>query len=252
MRILIANPNMTQRMTDLMVAEARRFCRPDTEITGLSAAFGVSYIASRSEMAIAGYALLDNLAKHYHGYDAVIIGAFCHSFVDAAKELTPLPVVGIAEAGLRAALFFGRRIGLISIGDPGRAANEETATALCMNADVASVRLLNLSGTDLADDQRKADAEVVKLGLSAVAEDGADVLVLGGAAFAEMATRIAKDLPVPVISPVPFAVAIAEQAVLTGWRVPQAGAYAQPGPKPTRGLSDALAGFFGAGGINKG
>lgn len=244
MRILIANPNMTQRMTDLMVTEARRFCRPDTEIDGLSAEFGVSYIATRSEMGIAGYALLDCLAKHHHDFDAVIVGAFCHSFVDSAKELTPKPVIGIAEAGMRAAQFFGKRISLISVGDSNRCANEETVESLHMERDVVSVRLLDLSGTDLANDQESADAEVVRICRQAVTEDNADVLVMGGAAFAEMADRIAKDLPVPVISPVPYAVAIAEQAVLTGWRVPAAGSYSQPGKKGTKGLGDALSGFF--------
>ena len=86
--------------------------------------------------------------------------------------------------------------------------------------------------------------EVVRVCRQAVAEDNADVLVMGGAAFAEMADRIAMDLPVPVISPVPYAVAIAEQAVLTGWRVPAAGSYSQPGKKETKGLGDALSGFF--------
>ena len=244
MRILIANPNMTQRMTDLMVAEAQRFCRPDTEISGVSAEFGVAYIATRAEAAIAGHALLDCLAKHHHDYDAVIIGAFCHSFVDAAKELMPVPVIGIAEAGMRAAQFFGKRIGLISVGAPGRAANEETVADLCMQTSVASVRLLDLSGTDLANDQKKTDGEVVELGLCMISEDNADVLVLGGAAFAGMADRISGDLSVPVISPIPFAVALAEQAVLGGWRCPTVGSYAQPGEKMVVGLSAQLRGFF--------
>ena len=247
MHILIANPNMTQRMTDLMVAEARQFCRPDTEISGVSAEFGVSYIGTRAEMAIAGYALLDCLAKHYRGYDAVIIGAFCHSFVDAGKELTPLPVIGLAEAGMRAAQFFGRRTGLISVGPLGRATNEETVASLGLQTSVTAVRLLDLSGTDLANDQPKADAEVVRLGLAMVAEDDADVLVLGGAAFAEMAGRIKGHLPVPVISPIPYAIALAEQAVLSGWCAPTAGTYAQPGPKATSGLSGQLSSFFARG-----
>ncbi len=244
MRILIANPNMTQRMTDLMVAEARRFCRPNTEITGISAEFGVSYIATRSEMAIAGHALLDCLAKHHHDHDAVIIGAFCHSFVDAAKELIPKPVIGIAEAGMRAAQFFGKRISLIGIGDTNRCANEEIIESLHMERDVSSVRLLNLSGTDLADAQEEADAAVVALCREAVTADHCDVVVLGAAALAEMAGRIAGDVPVPVISPIPYAVAIAEQAVLSGWRVPAAGTYMPPGQKQTKGISDELSDFF--------
>ena len=244
MRILIVNPNMTQKMTDLMVEEGKQVCRSDTEIIGISAEFGVSYIATRSEMTIAGYALLDCLARHHHGFDAVIIGAFCHTFVAPAKELTPLPVIGLAEAGMRAAQLFGRRITIIGIGGPERGANEEIISDLHMEHDIASIRILPLSGTELAADHEHAEKEVIRLGEAAVAEDYADTLVLGGSAFSGMAGRIAPHLPVPVISPLAFAVAMAEMAVVSGCRKPTAGTYSAPGNKPTKGLSRELTDFF--------
>lgn len=247
MRILIANPNMTGAMTDLMVAEARRTCRPGCEIVGLSADFGVSYIATRSELAIAGHALLDSLARHHKGCDAVVVGAFCHGLVAAAKELMPIPVIGIAEAALRAAQLLGRRIAIIGIGARDRGANEEIISDLGMTADVVAVRRLALSGTELANHQARADDAVVRQGALAVDEDNADVLVLGGAAFSGMAERIAARLPVPVVSPVPYAVGLAELAVISHWRKPSAGTYSAPGAKPTLGLGDDLAAFFAAG-----
>lgn len=244
MRILIANPNMTESMTDLMVEEARAVCRPGTEIVGVSADAGVAYIATHSEMLIAGYALLDCLARHCRDVDAVVVGAFCHYLVAPAKELVPVPVIGLAEAGMRAAQLFGRRIGIVGIGGHERGANEQIVTELGMGADVASIRILPLSGTELSVDQHRADAEVVRLGLAAVGEDHADTLVLAGAAFAGMASRVAPQLPVPVVAPVAFAVALAEMAVIGGWRKPTAGTYSAPGPKRTAGLSPALGRFF--------
>ena len=244
MRILIANPNTTQSMTDLMVSEARQVCRADTEIIGVSADFGVSYIATRSEMTIAGHALLDCLARHHTGFDAVIIGAFCHSFVAPAKELTPLPVIGIAEAGMRAAQLFGRRISIIGIGGHDRGANEEIVEHLGMKEDMASIRILPLSGTELASNQAGAVAEIVRLGKATIAEDYADVLVLGGSAFSGISDLVAAKLPVPVISPLAYAVGMAEIAVSSGWRKPTEGTYSAPGPKLTSGLSDQLSNFF--------
>lgn len=244
MRILIANPNMTQSMTDVMVDEAKQVCRPDTEVVGLSAEFGVPYIATRSEMAIAGHALIDCLARHHAEFDAVIIGAFCHSLVAPAKEITPLPVIGLAEAGMRAAQIFGKRIAIIGIGGHDRGANEEIVSDLKLDSDMATIRILPLSGTELAVDQEKADAEVIRQGLAAVAEDYADTLVLAGSAFAGMAIRVSPHLPVPVISPVAFAVGMAEAAVLSGWKKPTEGTYCLPGKKQTKGLSDELASFF--------
>ncbi|MEM8951093.1 MAG: aspartate/glutamate racemase family protein [Pseudomonadota bacterium] len=244
MKILLANPNTSDTMTSLMVDEARRHCRPDTEIDGLTADFGVPYIATRSEMAIAGYALLDNLARHHQGYDAVVVGAFCHALVPPAKELMPLPVVGIAEAGLRAAQIFGQRIAIIGIGTPDRGANEAIIAELGMGQHIASIRRLPLSGTDLAEGQADAEAMVIEQVERAVEEDHADVLVFGGAAFAGIADQIADRLSVPAISPVPHAIALAEVAVKTGWRKPTKGSSSPPSPKETRGLGDDLASFF--------
>ena len=244
MKILIANPNTSTPMLDLMVEEGRASCRPGTEVSGLAADFGVSYIATHSELAIAGHALLDTLARHHRGHDAVVVGAFCHAFVAAAKELMPLPVIGLAEAGLRAAQLLGRRIGIIGIGDPARGAGDELVASLGAGAEVVATRVLPLSGTELAADQARADDATVELGLAAVGEDRADVLILGGAAFAGMARRIAARLPVPVISPVHYAIGLAELTVLAGWRKPSAGSYASPGAKATSGLGPELAAFF--------
>lgn len=244
MKILLANPNTSETMTALMVDEARQHCRPDTVVDGLTAAFGVPYIATRSEMAIAGYALLDNLARHHRGYDAIIVGAFCHTLVPPVKELMPLPVVGIAEAGMRTAQIFGRRISIIGIGAPDRGANEEIIDELGMGPQIASIRRLPLSGTDLAKNQLNAEAVVIEEGQKAVDDDQADVLVLGGAAFAGMAERVADRLPVPVISPVPQAIALAEVTARTGWRKPTKGTFSPPSAKPTQGLGPELSLFF--------
>jgi Asp/Glu/hydantoin racemase len=232
MKILIANPNMSRTMADLMVAEARESCRPGTEVDGVAADF------------IAGHALLDSLARHHQGYDAVIVGAFIQSMVASAKELMPIPVIGLAEASLRAAQILGRRVSILGVGTPGRGANQDIISELRMDKDVVSVRPLPLSGTELANDQARADKVVIELGLAAVAEDNADVLVLGGAAFAGMAKRIAGQLPVPVVSPVHYAIGLAELTVQSGWCKPSEGTYSPPDEKPTEGLSPALAAFF--------
>lgn len=243
MKILIANPNTSTDMLALMLEEAHRGCRPGTEVAGIAADFGVPYIASHSEMAIAGHALLDSLARHHEGHDAVVVGAFCHAFVAAAKELMPVPVIGLAEAGVRAAQIHGRRICIIGLGASGPGADEERIDQLG-GGDVVSRRGLPMSGTELVANQRSADAAVVELGRAAVSEDHADVIVLGGAAFAGMAGRISAELPVPVISPVHYAVGLAELSVASAWRKPSAGAYAPPGDKRTDGLTPELSRFF--------
>jgi Asp/Glu/hydantoin racemase len=244
LRILIANPNTTRTMTDLMVAEARDTASPGTAIEGVTAEFGVPYIATRSEMAIAGHALLDLLARRHAGFDAIVVGAFCQPLVAPAKELMPVPVLGLTEAAMRAAQLLGRRIGVIGMGAADRDTHGDIVREFGLEAHMVGLRILPLSGTELAADQAAADAAVAALGERAVAEDDADVLVLGGAAFSGMARRIAARLPVPVVSPVSHAVGFAETIVRAGWRKPSIGTYAAVGAKSTQGVSAQLAAFF--------
>jgi len=244
LKILIANPNTSHEMLALMLREARQACRPSTEIAGIAAELGVAQIGSRSELAIAGYALLDGLARHLGDHDAVVIGAFYHAFVPAARELLPIPVVGLAEAAMRAAQVLGTRVSIIGLGKPGRGMNEAIVEELGMSAQYAGSRFLPLTGAALVADQRAAESALIEAGLAAVREDGADVLVLGGAAFAGMAPRVAPRLPVPVVSGVHYAVGYAEITVLSGWKKPTAGAYAAPDAKSSTGLAPELAQLF--------
>ena len=76
MKILLANPNITEAVTDVMAAEARRSASPDVEITAATAQFGAQFIETRVEAAIASHALLDILAAEADGYHAAIVSAF--------------------------------------------------------------------------------------------------------------------------------------------------------------------------------
>ncbi|GAB5377471.1 MAG: aspartate/glutamate racemase family protein [Acuticoccus sp.] len=243
MRLLIANPNTSDAMTALMVAEARALCRPATEIVGVTARTGVPYIATRAETALAASALLETLAQTHQSADAVVVGAFCPGLAPPPRELLPLPVVGLAEAGLRSAMHFGRRVGIVGVGTRERGMNEEIVREVGMERDVVAIERLPLTGTEILADPDAADEAAVAAGLRAVA-DGADVLVLGGAAFSGAAARIGPRLPVPVIAPLAFAIALAEMAVLTGWRKPTAGTFSRPRYGPLEGRSDALAALF--------
>lgn len=246
MRLLIANPNTSAEMTALMLTEARAFARPGTTVAGLTAPTGVPYIATRAETALASAALLDALASAHTGADAVIVGAFCPGLVPPARELLPLPVIGLAEAGLRAALHFGKRIGILGVGTRERGMNEEIVHELGMAADVVSIQRLPLSGTEIAADPEAVDDRLVAAGERAISEDAADVLVLGGAALAGTQQRIAMRLPVPVVPPLAFAVGLAETAVAMGWRKPAAGTFSRGDYGQLDGASAPLTALFAA------
>lgn len=245
MRILFLNPNTSEPMAELMVAEARRIAAPDTSFDVCSAPFGSEYISTRGEAAVAGHALLSAMAQYFDGHDAVIVGAFIVPAVTAAaKEMCPSPLIATGEAGLAAASLIGQTIAILSIGAPARRMTEETVVATGFADRVVSIRDIGMSGTDLTEDQPQADVVAIRLAMAAVAEDRADVIVLGAGSMEGMAARIQPKLPVPVVSPVGAAVCMAEMIHRLGLPKPSAGSYAQPSRIAMAGLDPSLTRLF--------
>ncbi|RYH07126.1 aspartate/glutamate racemase family protein [Tropicimonas sp. IMCC6043] len=245
MRLLFANPNTSKAMAEIMVSEARRIAAPGTQIDVCSAAFGSAYISTRGEAAVAGHALLSTIAEHLDGHDAVIVGAFIVPAVTAAaKEMCPVPLIATGEAGLAAASLVGQAISVLSIGAPSRRMTEETVAATGLADRVVSIRDLGLTGTELTDDQARADTMAIDLAQAMVADDRADVIVLGAGSMEGMARRIQPHLPVPVVSPVGAAVCMAEMIHRLRLPKPGAGSYVRPSRIDMTGLDPALTRMF--------
>ena len=56
MKLLLINPNTSHSVSDLIAAEARRAAAPGTQISVLTAPFGVAYIETRFESLVGAYA----------------------------------------------------------------------------------------------------------------------------------------------------------------------------------------------------
>ena len=82
---------------------------------------------------------------------------------------------------------------------------------------------------------------LVELCRAAVEQDGADVILLGGAPLAGLAARVASRVPVPLVEQVHAAVLQVETLVRLKMRKASAGSFARPAAKPTIGLSPRLA-----------
>lgn len=240
MRLLLVNPNATAAITDAMAGEARLACSPDTEVVAVTAAFGTLYIENRVEVAIASHALVETLAEHAGGCDAVVVSAFGDPGLAAAKELLDVPVVGIAEAAMHVACMVAGRYSIVCMTPRLRTWYEEVAREHDMDARLASVRSVAAPPADVTRARDQLAGAVGEQALRAVESDGAEAIVVGGGPLAGVAGIIAPDLPVPVIDGVHAGVRVAEALAGLGLRAPSVGRYATPGPKQTRGLGAAL------------
>ncbi len=86
---------------------------------------------------------------------------------------------------------------------------------------------------------------LVELANKTVADHGADVIILAGAPLAGLATKIRERVPVPLVDGIQAAVTMAEGLVRINPRKATAGTFRRPGPKDSKGLSQALADVIG-------
>ena len=241
MRILVLNPNTSELITERLASTARKAAAPDTVIVPLTAQRGVPYIATRAEAQIGGAIALEMLAEHHRDVDAAIIAAFGDPGLFGARELFDLPVVGLAEASMLTACMLGRRFAIVTFARSLGPWYEDCVDMHGLGGRCAGVRMLDESFVSVSDVQEKNEDLLVKLANRAVTEDGADVIILGGAPLAGLADRVKDRIPVPVVDQMAAAVKQAEALVVLGARKAVSGTFRRPDAKPTIGIAKALA-----------
>jgi Asp/Glu/hydantoin racemase len=241
MKLLLVNPNISADVTAVMETEARRSASPGTDIVAATAGFGALYIENRVEAAIASHAVLDCIAERGADVDAVIVSAFGDPGLAAARELFEMPIVGIAESAFLMAWTLGRRYSIVAMTPRLGVWFREAADEHGLAGRLASVRALTDGPTDIARAKDELGERLVAEALKAVETDGAEVVILGGGPIAGLARDVGHRIPVPAIDGVSCAVRLAEALVGLAPRAPSKGSFARPRPKPTRGLSPALA-----------
>jgi Asp/Glu/hydantoin racemase len=240
MRLLLINPNTTQAMTDKVLAVARAGLSDEVELDGVTGRFGAAYIASRAAYAIAGHAALDAWANAAGDFDAVVLACFGDPGLDGLREICPVPVVGMADASLMVAAQLGARIGIVTGGERWGPMLREFVAARGFADRVASIRTVAPTGADIA---RDPDGSLALLAQSCAAavDDGADVVILGGAGLAGLADRMRERVPVPLVDGVLAAVGQALTLAGLGTGKATRGSLASTPSVDSVGLTPALA-----------
>ena len=245
MRILFANPNTTQAVTDRIAAVARAAASPGTEIVAVTGQTGVPYIATRAEAVIGARVALELLAEHGLGCDVAVIAAFADPGVGGARELLPIPVIGMAEAAMLTACMLGRRFSIVTFATAMGPWYRECVDYNGLSGRLASIRCVSGGFRDIAHVQEELEAGLVAACREAVEQDEADVVILGGAPLAGLAGKVADLVPVPLVDGVAAAVRQAEVLAALRPRKAVAGTFRRPDAKAVTGVPEALRGLFG-------
>lgn len=204
-RLVLINPNTSTPVTAAMVEIAAEAAGRSAAVTGITAPFGAPLITEPKALALAADAVAAIPREAFANAAGVIVAAFGDPGVDALRARLNVPVVGIAEAAMRAASAVGR-FSVVTTTPLLAASIRLRAVSLGLDGRLASVRATRQDPVQLTADETALRAALLELIGVAIAEDGAEAIIIGGGPLAVAARALAAHSPVPLFEPVPIAV----------------------------------------------
>jgi allantoin racemase len=244
MRLLLVNANTSPIVTEKVAAQARASASPGVDVVAVTGTFGARVIGTRAEHAIGEHSTLALVARHAPGCDAVVIAVSYDTGLRAARELLPIPVVGMTEAALLTACMLGGCIGVVTFGRRVLPLYRELVTSYGLASRVAGWRTLESTAAYQPGAHDELDRDLVAASIDLVEREGAETVVLAGAVMAGVPARLQKDVPVPLIDGIACAVQQAELLHRLGCPKPRAGSYAAPAGRELVDVDVAVADAF--------
>lgn len=196
MHVLIVNPNMRTELTAELVEQLKPFVAGlGVDVIGTTATFGNDYIASEASYVMGAHAVLDAWHLHVlqHGQPAaVLVACFGDPGVWALREMTEVPVIGLAEAAMKEARAIGP-FGIVTGGAAWGPMLERLARGWDMGGPEGLQRVLTVDahGGELAADPKQGLASLDAAVSSILADEPPlRAVILGGAALGGWAGQL--------------------------------------------------------------
>jgi allantoin racemase len=248
--LLVINPNTSADVSARLLRAAQAHpAATSVPVRVITARFGPRYITGELGAAVAGHAALDAYAAHVqaHGLpSAVLLGCFGDPGLFALRALSPVTVLGLAEAALRATAVGGPFV-VVTGGPAWVPMLQRLADALALPAPMCGVHALARSGGELAADPQGAVPLLAQAAREALARwPQARQVLLGGAGLAGYAEPVAAELGRPVLCNVQLALNASFQAALSADLPRACRPEAGLEPGPWSGLSPELSSLLSA------
>ena len=186
----------------------------ELEFTFRQVKAGPKNYVSEADMVLADIAILEaGLTAETEGFDAVCIDTMSDSGVAALRSSLSIPVVGPGRASMLTAMMLGQRFSIVTMWRKWFHLYEKTVRDLGLQANLASVRSIDIAPDNQALLQGKEEETFLLLEKSArqaIDDDGANVILLGSTTMHQAHAYLSNALEVPVINPGPLTYKIVE------------------------------------------
>ncbi len=195
-------------MTKAIKATAEEFAGEHFEVFCNHVPEAPKFIETREDEVLAAPGMIKLVRANRNKFDAFVIACHCDPNLDAIKEITDKPVIGMGEASMRIASMLGHRFTVIQTTEESIPIKKALVMKYRLQGALASVR----APRDIApgcDDEEKYMAAA----RAAIAEDRADVIVLGCAGLTGLDKSMQKKLGIPVLDGVVCALIFASALI---------------------------------------
>ncbi|WP_347917740.1 aspartate/glutamate racemase family protein [Paracoccus marcusii] len=229
MKLVVINPNSTASMTDKILASARAVAAPGTDVEGRTAHGAPASIEGHfDEVMSAAHLLREVQQAQAEGADAIVVACFDDPAVGACREVATGPVLGICEAGIKAASMIATSFSIVTTLPRSVPVIEELVRKYGLDHQCRRVRSAEIPVLALEEPGSNARQLVRAEILRAIEEDRCETVVLGCAGMSDLTEWLSHETGIPVIDGVTVATKFAEALVGAGLLTSKIGAYAHP------------------------
>ena len=235
MNILLINPNTTEAMTARMRAAVSPLIGEGVRLTAITADYGAPSIEGYYDEVFAVPPMIEALKPIADQVDGVVVGCFDDTGVDALRCMLNVPVVGICQAAMQAAAVIANRFSIVTTLPVSVPALEHLVLRYGFERMCGRVRAADIPVLDLEENTDQATELIAGELERALADDGAEAIILGCAGMVELSSSLTKRYGIPVIEGVGAAVKLVEGLATLGIPTSPRGGYAPPRQKTYSG-----------------
>ncbi len=234
--IYIVNPIINNKeYEEMALRESEAAALPDTKVHVVSIDKGPVSIECYYDEVFANPYVVNKVRELSDKADAVIINCFGDVAIDAAREVTSVPIIGPGASSMALAQLLGHKFSVVTVLSRLAPLIDKIARDLG-TTKLASVRAVNMPVLEL-EDRAKTVEKLTSESEKAIKEDGAHIIVLGCTGMQGLAKQIQQELAnrgynIPVLDPTIVALKFAE--ILVDMKISQSRISYPPPPEKVR------------------
>jgi len=218
MKILIINPNTSGEFTRKIDQIAQKYASSATEVVTKNPSSGPRSIESVYDELLSSAPTLECALSNLDDVDGIIIACYSdHPTIYALREITQLPVLGIAEASMYQACMLGYQFSVVTTNEAWEPLLWDAVKHYGLAERCASVRSTGMAVLELEQaDEGTTREKIHQTAVEAISHDKAEVICLGCAGMAGLDKELEQEVGVPVVDGVVSALSMIEGMVRYG------------------------------------